>query len=76
MSPYPTVPLQSPLGRGAGDHHSPVRTQHILHPSAHRGDQSTSTSSFQAPGAIYLPTKAGTPEDTETMQLIKEEAAP
>ncbi|XP_068277903.1 CD5 antigen-like [Nyctibius grandis] len=41
-------------------------------------DQSISAMSFQPAGAIYLPTKAEAPEDadTETTQLMKEDAAP
>ncbi|XP_009955617.1 PREDICTED: deleted in malignant brain tumors 1 protein-like [Leptosomus discolor] len=44
----------------------------------HPMDQSTSGTSFQPMGAIYLPTKAEAPEDadTETTQLMKEDAAP
>ncbi|KAM6226174.1 scavenger receptor cysteine-rich domain-containing protein DMBT1-like isoform 4-T4 [Porphyrio hochstetteri] len=41
------------------------------------GNQSTSATSFQSMGAIYLPTKAEAQEDTntETTQLMKEDAA-
>ncbi|XP_075581589.1 scavenger receptor cysteine-rich domain-containing protein DMBT1 [Pelecanus crispus] len=42
----------------------------------HPRDQSTSAMSFQPVGAIYLPTTAEAPEDAETTQLTKEDAAP
>lgn len=42
------------------------------------GDQSSSATTFQPMGAIYLPTKAEAPDsvDTETTQLMKEDMAP
>ncbi|XP_074423582.1 scavenger receptor cysteine-rich domain-containing protein DMBT1-like isoform X1 [Larus michahellis] len=54
------------------------RCMAAAHAGARRHPQRPSATSFQPMGAIYVPTKADAPEDanTETMQLMKEDAAP